>query len=180
MRKLFFQLLLTVLFPYLIVFSIFSIFSNSLREIVFRGIGSPYVLLLIILVFYFAALVTTVIYLVRNLYKRQSALEMTKINMVIKLIHIPAYIFIFIVGLLCLLTIFTMLFTIAFFVFDCLAIFLTGLVGAGGIIQGAREEKITKKSAILHGILHFLFCVDVISAIIIYRRVKRVSDRLTQ
>lgn len=53
---------------------------------------------------------------------------------------------------------------------DCLTITLSGLVGVVGIIKSLKENKITKETAVIHGALQFVFCVDVISSILIYRR----------
>ena len=175
MRKLILQLSLTILFPYLIIFAIICIFSGFLMESVFYS--NAIVLLLFLLVVYFAALISTVVTIAANLHRRRSALEMTRINMVIKLMHIPAYIVIFFMGLLSFITIFTAPFALFFFIFDCMTIFLTGLIGVGGIIQCVREEKVTTKSAVFHGILQFLFCVDVISAVIIHRRVRHAATQ---
>ena len=175
MRKFILQLSLPILFPYLIIFAIICVFSGFLMESVFQN--NAFVLLLFLFVVYFAALISTVFFIVTKLYKRQSALEMTKVSMVIKLIHIPAYVVIFIMGSFSFVAIFTIPFVLFFFIFDCMTIFLTGLIGASGIIQGVREEKVIKISAIIHGILQFMFCVDVISAVIIHRRIKLAATR---
>ena len=170
MRKSFLLLSLTILFPYLVIFAIICVFSGFLMESVFQN--NAITLLQFLFVVYFAALISTVIFIVANLHKQQSALGMARINMVIKLIHIPAYLVIFIMGLLSFVTIFTMPFALFFFLFDCMTIFLTGLIGASGILKGFREEKVSKESANIHGILQFLFCIDVISAIIIHRKIR--------
>jgi len=97
-------------------------------------------------------------------------------NMVIKLVHIPAYVAIFILGFAFLLTIFTFVFSIFLFILDVMTIFLTGVIGLSGVIRGYFEKKLSMKSAVIHGILQFVFCVDVISAIIVYRKAKKSSQ----
>lgn len=93
-------------------------------------------------------------------------------NVVIKLIHIPAYVLLFIVGLLCLITIFTTPITIVLILLDGMTIFLTGLIGLGGVIRSSKENRISKSAMVIHGILQFIFCADVISVVVIYRTVR--------
>ncbi|HEX3017860.1 MAG TPA: hypothetical protein VHP31_08420 [Caproicibacter sp.] len=128
--------------------------------------------LLYLLIFYAAALVCSVATFIIGLVKKWNPQELLHINMVIKLIHIPAYILIFIIGLVCLLTIFTFAISIVLMILDSMTIFLSGLIGLGGIIRSYSENKLSKKAAVMHGILQFVFCADVISSIIVYRKVK--------
>ena len=97
-------------------------------------------------------------------------------NMVIKLVHIPAYVLIFVLGLAFMVTIFTFAITIILVIFDMMTIFMTGLIGLSGVIRACCEKKISIKSAIIHGILQFVFCLDVFSAVIAYRKVKKSSQ----
>jgi cytochrome b561 len=110
-----------------------------------------------------------------NLVKRRSAQEVAHINMIIKLLHIPAYIILFAMGLLGLITIFTAGISIVLMIMDCMTIFLTGLLGLGGIIRGLSENKLSKKESVIHAIFQFIFCVDIISSIIVYRRIRDVK-----
>jgi len=94
--------------------------------------------------------------------------------MIIKIVHIPAYIILFFFGLLTTLTIFTFPFAIAFIIFDNLTIFMSGIIGLSGLIRSFIEKKVSIKKVILYGLFQFIFCIDVISSIIIYRKVKKV------
>ncbi|QQO10867.1 hypothetical protein [Breznakiella homolactica] len=97
--------------------------------------------------------------------------------MKIKLIQIPAYVLIFLAGLLLLSTIFTMGISVVLMVLDIMAVFLSGLIGLAGVIRGFLEKKISKKASVIHGFLQFIFCADVISSIILYK--KSLPDDLT-
>jgi len=125
-----------------------------------------------LLVIYFAALICSVSVFTKSLATKRCACEVLRLNMVIKLVHIPAYVIIFILGFAFMLTIFTFAISIVLWILDVMTIILSGLIGLSGVIRSYREEKISKKSAIIHGILQFVFCLDVISAIIVYRRTK--------
>jgi len=169
--KRYLPLLLIILFPYLIIFAVICIFTGFLMETIFQNNG---LLLLFLLIFiYIIALICAIIVFIKIIIKKQNAQEILHINMVIKLIHIPAYIILFLMGMASLITIFTMGFGIAFFILDCLTIFLTGLIGLGGLIRSLIEKKISFKSVLFYGISQFIFCIDVISSIIIYRKVKK-------
>jgi hypothetical protein len=168
-------LLIVILFPYLILLALVCIFTqNIIMEKVFQNNTLYLVLLLIIL--YIFALIFTIIVFIKNIILKQDSQKLLKINMTIKLIHIPAYVLIFFASLLSFMTIFTMGFSIAFFVFDCMTIFLTGLIGLSGLIRCLIENKLPKKTIILNAILLFVFCLDVISSIIIYKKIKKIND----
>ena len=169
------SLLLVILFPYLILLALICIFTQSIiMEKIFKNNALYLVLLLII--FYIIALIFTIIVSIKNIILKQNSKNILKINMTIKLIHIPAYVLIFFAGLLSLITIFTMGFSIAFFVLDCMTIFLTGLIGLSGLIRILIENKLPKKTIILNAIFQFIFCLDVISSIIIYKKIMKIND----
>ena len=55
---------------------------------------------------------------------------------------------------------------IVLFFFDCLTILLTGLIGLAASIRCAVEKRVSKGLCIANGILSFVFCADVVLAII--------------
>jgi hypothetical protein len=172
-KKVPFLLLLPLLFPYIILFSLICIFKNTLMEKIFHNNGLYLILLLIIT--YIIALFSSIIFCVKNILLKINSQKLLYINMIIKLIQIPAYILIFIFSLLCLLTIFTMGISIVLMIFDSMSILLTGIIGLAGIIRCLIENKLPKKTVIIYGILQFVFCVDIIASIIIYNKIKNVN-----
>lgn len=90
-------------------------------------------------------------------------------GMLIKLVHIPIYIFIFMTGIF--LTVFLPLgITLVPFlvIFDYLLLLSSGMYVISGIRKTWKEGKITKKKEILMIICQFIFCFDVISAVYMY------------
>lgn len=172
MRK-YLQFVLIALFPYLIVFALICIFKGYFMDTVFHN--NVYSLLLVLLILYFVALVCAVAVFIKGITKKKKSLEILHFNMIIKLIHIPAYLLIFVFGLLCTITIFTIGITIVLMILDGMTIVLSGLIGLGGVIGSLREDKISIKKAVMHGILQFVYCADIISAIVIYRTVKSIE-----
>ena len=51
---------------------------------------------------------------------------------------------------------------------DVMTIFLTGLVGLAAVLRCRVEGGLTTKAAIVNGILQFVFCADVFSAVWVY------------
>ena len=90
-------------------------------------------------------------------YLRKNALELAKINMTIKLIQIPAYLFLFIIGIACMFTIFTFAISFILLALDCASIFLSGLIGVSAVKQNYTDSILSIKQAIFYSILQFIF-----------------------
>ncbi len=168
------RMFFVALFPYLIII-LFIISNTSLEKFLPDNIFIP---LSIYIGWYFVALISAVITFVSGITNKRKSLEMLRINMIVKLIHVPAYLCIFVVGLGCMLTIFTFGITIIFILLDLMTIVLSGLIGLGGILRSLRENKISIKAAVIHGIFQFVFCADIISSIVLYRTVKATEYKL--
>lgn len=90
-------------------------------------------------------------------------------SMMAKLIQIPNYVALFMLGGL----------TIAFaavaavvWVVDMMTIVLSGLIGLTAILRCRAEGRLTNKAALVNGVLQFVFCADIFSAIWVYRNTK--------
>lgn len=99
------------------------------------------------------------------------ARKMALSGMVVKLVQIPAYITWFVLGI----AMFLFMGPLLSFLMDTMTIILSGLVGLAAVLRCKREGILTGKQALLHGVLQFIFCADVVSAIILYRKTKEVS-----
>lgn len=166
--------LLIILFPYMIVFALICIFTGLFMDTIFHN--NIYSILILLIIIYVGSLGCTVIMFIKGFSKDKRLFEIMKSNMIIKLIHIPAYLLIFAFGLICSLTIFTIGITIALVILDIMTIILSGLIGVGGILRGLREHKLSIRNALLHSILQFVFCADIISSIILYRKIKATEE----
>jgi hypothetical protein len=168
-NRLYLPLLSVILFPYIILLALFCFFNNNIMETLFNNNGIYLLSLLIIL--YIISLICSISVFIKNILFKQSSQILLRMNMIIKLIHIPAYVIIFFIGLIFLGTIFTMGISLVLMLLDGLAIFLSGLLGLSGIIRGVIEKNLSKKDAVIHAILQFVFCVDIISSIKIYKKI---------
>lgn len=160
-----------VLFPYAVAFVLYCIFSGFLMESVFQN--NAYLCLLLLIIIWVIALICAVSICAVSLVRKWDFVELSRVNMLIKTISIPAYLFIFVFGLACMLTIFTFGISIVLMVLDAMAIVLSGLIGISAVKRSYDNKAISVKEMILYGILQFVFCVDVVVSIILFRKSKK-------
>ena len=101
-------------------------------------------------------------------------------NMLIKLIHIPFYLGVFLLGVLFLLVAVVPIFTflspvLIFFLFlvDVFLMITSSMYGVNALIRAGMKQVVSKKYVIINIILQFLFIADVISAIALYIKVRK-------
>lgn len=99
------------------------------------------------------------------------ARSMARVSMAAKLFHTPAYLMWFLLALF----LFIFLGPVLAFTIDAMTIILSGLLGLAAVLRCKKEGVLTGKQAVLYGILQFVFCADVISAVILYRKTREVS-----
>ena len=184
-KKLFVLSIPTLLAPYVVIFSFtLIIFANDVKlfETIMRSVFRDNGLLLIaVLAIYFLltfALCIATFFI--STFKFRDAISMAKTAMLIKLMQIPAYVVIFLLGLGAMLGIMTIPFAIALFWIDCLCLFLTGLPVLSSIICALRQGTIKFREVIWVIILQFVFCADVVAAIIYYKRLKEATVNADQ
>lgn len=95
--------------------------------------------------------------------------------MIVKLIQVPAYIIIFILAVLFLITIFTAPFTAALFIFDYLMLIMTGLLNSAAVIAAIRQRKTTFKSSFWVLLLQFFFCADAVASVVFFLKVRQLQ-----
>lgn len=117
-------------------------------------------------------LIIQFIILIKNLL----SCEWNKLNIreiaVIKLLQIPAYILFFIIGFSTFFLPLGFIITIFCYALDVWSIIVSGAFTCIGLISEKNKNKINKKQMILHGIISFIFCFDVIDAIILRKKLK--------
>jgi len=168
----------TILLPYLVLFALALIFlSGDIRifewimEYVFWGNG---LLLIAVLLLYCVFVgILNVTCLLSHMRQRKDALLLAKTAVKIKLLQIPAYILIFILGVVMIITIFTIPFSIGLFLFDCVCLCMSGLWTVCAAVQAMRQGICKPQEAFLFIALQFIFCVDVISSIVFYILLKK-------
>lgn len=140
--------------------------------------------------FYGGMLLTPVVYISNIVYAcickgEDSYYHLAFWNMLIKLIHIPFYLGVFLLGVLLLLIavvpVFTLLLPFVILILILVVVFLmitSSMYGVNALIQAGMKQVVSKKYVIINIILQFLFIADVISAIALYIKVRK--KRFTQ
>lgn len=174
MKKL--VIIVNSVYIYLLAFLLVATFShNEIIEYLWEKVffNTVYIPLFFILLIGFLIYIINIIFIAMGWNGKWNARELAGVNMLAKLLQIPAYIFNFLAGIACLITIFSMGISVALIFLDGFCIGMTGLLGIAAFHNMQREGRISKKQAVVYSIGSFIFCVDVILAIVGYRRSKQ-------
>lgn len=106
---------------------------------------------------------------IRNV-KREilNAKDMAWMNLIIKFVYMPMFVFNVIIGFVSVLNPLTIGFIVNVIFHHFLFISISGIWGIFCVIKAVREKKMMNGMAILWGISQLVYCVDVIAAIILY------------
>lgn len=100
-----------------------------------------------------------------------NARKLVRENMTVKLIHVPAYIFHFALGIVGLmLSVWGIGLIMWAILVDFVAIALSGTIGLSAALRCKREGLLTARAALAYALLSFIFCADVPAAVMLYRR----------
>lgn len=122
-----------------------------------------------LILFGIAMYIANIIFLIKARCGVWDARELARTNMNVKLIQIPAYLLIFIMGLICALMIFTIGISFVFMLLDAFSLGMTGLFASAVFLNMKKEQKITGKIQVFLTLASFLFCADVAAAVIGYK-----------
>ena len=166
MRK--FLILPTLVYPYLIALTLCGLFTDKIPG------GNIYVILLILAVVWLIGLLMAAGYSLLGIVHGDDTLKDAWVLMILKLVQIPAYLFIFIAGLMCMITVFTIMISLILIAFDMMSVMLSGIAGISAAVGAAR--RFGTASAAIHALLGFIFCADVISAVVLYKKLKKAES----
>jgi len=164
-----------VLFPYAILLFLYLLMiDQTIIETVFMNdallpLG---ILILFLSVAFFLSVLTAIAALVNH----WDAAYCAKMVFFVKLLQIPAYILIFILGVLFFITIFTFAFSIAFVIFDVVLIIMTGLMGTSAAVRAYKEDMCTFGQMVLLSIAQYIFCVDVFASLYLYLKTRKAQQ----
>lgn len=157
-------LLSVAAFPYLYIAELYSAY------VIGGAARAPIDPALLVWLFRLAGLAAALaLFFTRSRWKGR---ELALAGMLIKLVQIPAYVLWFAVGMMFFLFMGPVL---AFFV-DMQTILLSGLVGLAAVLRCKAEGKLERKAVVIHGILQFIFCADVFSAVWVYRKSRKEKE----
>ncbi len=167
--KKYIRMLPVILYPYayLIIMLIYiPFFSEKAYAFdVLKVIALTYNLYSLIIV------ITNAVQIARGRYTAHQA---AKMNCVIKGVQIPAYMFHFLLAMLGgLLSVWGIGFILWAILIDILTIALTGINAIGCCIRMCKEGMISKGKSVFYALCSFVFCIDVVVAIILYIKAKK-------
>lgn len=103
-------------------------------------------------------------------------------NMLIKLIHIPFYLILFIIGvlLLCAMVVPALIFVtpiidVVLVIISFFLMITSSVYGISAVLRAKRKGKVSITFVVVNIILHLFFVADVISAIVVFVKVKKRS-----
>lgn len=137
------------------------------------------------MIFYGGMVLTLAVYLSNIIYAcvwkgEDSYYHLAFWNMLIKLIHIPFYIGAFLLGVLSLLVMVVPVFIFlspvlifCLFLMDAFLMITSSMYGVNALIRAGKRKVVSKKYVVFNIVLQFLFVADVISAIVLYIKVRK-------
>lgn len=107
-----------------------------------------------------------------------TAKQAARLNLVVKCVHIPAYIFHFFMGLLGIcMSVWGIGFILVAFVVDAVTILLSGMHAIGSVVKLYREGVLpTKASAVKYGIGSFIYVLDVVIAFVLVYKERKFNS----
>ena len=145
-------------------------YERSLTGDPWNPLDRPIVLLFITAIFYVVKGIKG-----SNTMATSDAVSLMKTMLIMRLIQIPGYIILFFLAALFLLTIFTIGFSIILIILDVISICITGMIAAPVYLTLRKNGLINRLQSTLYSIFSFFFVLDVITAIVCYRKVKKNS-----
>ena len=164
--KKFFPIMLIV-FPYLLISPILISIFEHLNSIQLLSSNADRIISRLFPWSILVYLLFLVCYLLYAVFSKASAKSLAFWNMVVKLCHIPFYIFIFIFGIGVMIAI-PMLWLI-----DVILMVTSSAFGISALVHAKREGRVTTAFTLINLVCHFLFVADVISAILVYRKLRK-------
>lgn len=168
--------------PYLALFMLATIFFSAempffafVMETLFRS--NALLLIAALTIYCMITLAVSVGYFVIGIRKGWDALALAKCAMLLKLAQVPAYVAIFVLGVLLAFTIFTIPFSIGLWLLDCVCLLISGLFMLAAAINSVRQGVFSAKGVRWFVILQLIFCADVVASVVFYLQLRKNLTR---
>lgn len=169
-----------MIYPYAyIIWFLFLVWTDNILEKAHIRGAQGEKMFSIIAFLYMGYMLVFVIFQTVNFSRSKESCGAAKINMIVKLVQIPAYIGHFIMGCIgTVMSIWGIGFIFVAIIVDALTIIHTGILAVGCMINMKRTNVLTTKMAVLAAIGSFVYCVDVVIAIVVFlvERNKKIYD----
>lgn len=121
---------------------------------------------LAIVLFWLLGLAGAVIVLWQSLRGGWEGRRLALASMAVKLLHVQNYIVLFLMAVAAFML---PVLAVVVWAFDVMTMFLSGLVGLAAVLRCRVEGRLSARATVVNGILQFVFCADVFSAVWVYR-----------
>lgn len=128
-------------------------------------------------IFIAVVFIPNIIYAITLLKRNANATQILKWNMVFKISNIMYYVVMFIFGIICAPTIPGMVIVPLIVIMNYFLLLATSCYGAVGLILVRQQKILNDKFILINGVMHFVFCLDVLSSVIVYNKIKNVTVR---
>ena len=167
MKKL--LLIPVIIFPYLLVLGV--LLSNLFPEDI-----APIVFGIFIILFALATPICNIIFMI--LSRKDDPCDLIRTAFLVKLVHIPAYIIVFILGVVAAFMIFmTLPLILMLILFDCIVLFFSSSLSVFALAKNIKNNKILSVVAL---ICQFFFCADVISLLVLNNIMKKLAHQKSE
>lgn len=162
--KSFLRLLPLIIFPYAYIICI--VLMYAVPGFIESGIGEYFPI--IVIVYMVLTLISTIFGSIYAAKSKMSPCKAATLNLVVKAVQIPAYLFHFLLGLAGTVMSVWGIGIVAFAVLiDLFTIALTGIHAIGCSVKCCKGGSIGKGVAVLASIGSFIYCIDIITAIVL-------------
>ena len=168
-------LLPVMLYPYAYLIYISLIFFAAIGFSLL-GINSTNFLLndYIIRFYHILCLFISIYSAITVIIKTDNCKQACMLNLVLKCIQIPGYIFNFVIGFIGLcMGLWGIGIVLFILIVDAISIALTGIVSIGCMIKLKKEGALTTSQMIIYTIFSFIYCLDILFAILAYSNARK-------
>ena len=168
-----------ILYPYYYMTYIVAALVAMSNDIYFSGETQVFALFVIFLVnpLTLGVLISD---FVINAHGHVEPERLARLNMIIKLVHIPAYVIHFVLGLLgTLASVWGIGFILWAVIIDLITIAITGTHAVSCVIGISKKKTVNKWILVTAAILSYIYCVDVVVSIVFYIIVRKKSRSLS-
>lgn len=151
--------------PYMIFISVVCMFYSGTKPVLFLFTAA------ITAVLFPVSALCNVVYVV--MLRKESELKAIKAALILKLVQVPAYVGIFCLGLMCMLTIFTIPVILVLSALDFVSLCICNVISLPAIVKCRKSQMISKSTFVISSIVQFVFCLDIISIFAIYIKTKK-------
>lgn len=167
-----------MLYPYIymIILALYMVISITLSDAIDLDSFGLIGLLAVGIVYNLYTIISVIVNIVRAKKGMISSRELCRKNMIAKLVHIPAYIFHFILGMIgSLASVWGIGVVMWAIIIDLITIVMSGTLGVGASVSLKKEKAVPSFVATLLSIGGYIYCLDVIVAIVMNTVSKKKS-----